>query len=166
MNDVCACLVYNSLIILFLPHIIAVPMHACMHIHSGTLYTYLAGEIGWTTQEGSFRAFQQGYNHWAFGHLEKIVCLNVWLSDCLNPKYAHVRCKLKLSMKDGNYSVGLLLGRSNDNTSILRATCQCVAGYVNFLIAIILYLLIHTGCIYIVNIQVFMPRCACAKGIR
>ena len=60
-----------------------------------------------------------------------------------------MRYKLKPSMKDRNYSVGLILGRSNDNTSILRATCQCVAGYVNFLIAIILYL---TGCIYIVKV--------------
>lgn len=119
-------------------------MHA--HIHSGTLYTYLAGEIGRTTQEGSFRALQQGYNHWASGRLEKME------AHCLNPKYAHVRCKLKPSMKDGNYSVGLLLGRSNDNTSILRATCQCVAGYVNFLIAIIFvsfnsyWMYIHCKC--------------------
>ena len=90
------------------------------------MYTYLAGHVGRSGDEGAFRALTRGYTHWASGRLDQLaVNIN-------NPKYCLVHATMKSSMKIGVYHVYLLL-QSDDNglASIVSATYECAAGYVD-----------------------------------
>ena len=89
------------------------------------MYTYLAGHVGCSGDEGAFRAPTRGYTHWASRRLDQLtVNIN-------NPKYCHVRATMKPSMKTGAYHVYLLLQSDDEGlASILSATCECAAGYV------------------------------------
>ena len=92
---------------------------------TGLVYTYLAGHVGRTGDEGAFRALTRGYAHWASGRLEKLSV------NTNNPKYCHIRAAMKPSMKTGVYHAYLLLESDAEGlASILTATCECVAGYV------------------------------------
>ena len=105
------------------------------HCLTGLVYTYLTGHVGWSGDEGAFRALTRGYTHWASGRLDQLtVNIN-------NPKHCHVCATMKPSMKTGVYHVYLLL-ESDDKglASILSATCECAAGYVSIQI-IILFIL-------------------------
>ena len=84
-----------------------------------------AGRDG--TQEGTFRALTRGYTHWASGRISQIEV------NLENPMYCHVRSTMTPSMKQGNYHLWLLLGRNGDFTTVLSATCECVAGYVTYM---------------------------------
>eukprot|EP00731_Ephydatia_muelleri_P024343 Em0016g614a len=91
----------------------------------GLVYTYLAGHVGRTRDEGAFRALTRGYAHWASGRLEKLSV------NTNNPKYCHIRAAMKPLMKTGVYHAYLLLESDAEGlASILAATCECVAGYV------------------------------------
>lgn len=96
---------------------------SALSLYTGVVYTYLAGHVGRSGDEGAFRALTRGYTHWASGRLDQLtVNIN-------NPKYCHVRASMKPSMKTGVYHVYLLL-QSDDQglASILSATCDCAAG--------------------------------------
>ena len=90
------------------------------------MYTYLAGHVGRSGDEGAFQALTRGYTHWASGRLDQLtVNIN-------NPKYCHIRATMKPSMKTGVYHVYLLLeSDAKGLASILSATCECAAGYVS-----------------------------------
>ena len=90
--------------------------------HIGLVYTYLAGHVGHTGDQGVFRALTRGYTHWASGRLEEME-VNV-----SHPAYCHVRCKTKPSMRTGLYHMYLLLGREGELATIRSATCECAAG--------------------------------------
>ena len=75
-------------------------------------------------QQGAFCAFKRGYILWSSGHLDSIKV------NTHHPIYCHVRCKATPSMKAGIYHVYVLLKREGNLASILRATCQCAAGYI------------------------------------
>ena len=86
------------------------------------MYTYLAGHVGHTSNEGAFRTLDRGYKHWASGRLQELdVNVN-------HPKYCHVRCTMNPSMKTGTYHVYLLLGREGSLATICSAKCECAAG--------------------------------------
>ena len=59
----------------------------------GLLYTFLAKECERLTGHGAFRALQRGYIHWASGRLSQIEV------NRQHPKFCHVRCSMKHSMK-------------------------------------------------------------------
>lgn len=89
------------------------------------MYTYLAGHVGHTGDQGAFRALARGYTHWASGRLEEIqVKTN-------HPEFCHVRCTMKPSMRSSTYHVYLLLGREGELATICSATCEFAAGYVH-----------------------------------
>ena len=89
----------------------------------GVLYSYLAEGVGHSTGKGAFRALSRGYVHWASGRMEKLEV------NYHNPTFCPVRCTMKPSMKDGSYTVYVLLEKSTQyTTTIHRATCQCTAG--------------------------------------
>ena len=88
----------------------------------GLVYTYLAGHVGREGEEGAFRALSRGYIHWASGRLEELQI------NTNHPRYCHVECKIKPSMKTGIYTVYLLLEREGELASISTATCGCAAG--------------------------------------
>ena len=92
----------------------------------GLVYTYLAGHVGRTGDQGAFRALARGYTHWSSGRLEEMdVNTN-------HPEYCHVRCTMTPSMKCIPYHIYLLLGRDGELATICSATCECAAGYVVF----------------------------------
>ena len=91
-------------------------------VTAGTLYTYLSGHTGRTTSDGTFRALQRGYTHWASGRINQIEI------NYLNPDYCHVQSVMTPSMKQGTYHVWLLLRCEGPFASIQNATCQCAAG--------------------------------------
>ena len=74
----------------------------------GLLYTCLANFTGKYDRGNAFRSLQRGYTHWSSGRLKK---LDIHF---LHPMYCHVRCKMTPSMKQGNYSVYILLGRAGE----------------------------------------------------
>lgn len=86
------------------------------------MYTYLAGHVGKSSEQGAFRALARGYLHWASGRLEQLE-INVQ-----HPEYCHVRCTMKASMKANVYRVYILLGRVGEFATIVSATCECAAG--------------------------------------
>jgi len=90
----------------------------------GVLYSYLAGHVGREGDVGAFRTLTRGYKHWASRQLEQPE-INV-----NHPKFCHVRCSMKASIKKEIYKVCLLLGRDGELASISTATCECAAGYV------------------------------------
>jgi len=90
----------------------------------GVLYSYLAGHVGREGDVGAFRALTRGYKHWASRRLEQLE-INV-----NHPRFCHVRCFMKASMKKEIYKVYLLLGRDGELASVSTATCECAAGYV------------------------------------
>ena len=90
----------------------------------GLLYSYLAGHVGREGDVGAFRALTRGYKHWPSRQLEQLE-INV-----NHPKFCHVRCSRKASMKKDIYKVYLLLGRDGELANISTATCECAAGYV------------------------------------
>ena len=92
---------------------------------TGSVYTYLAGHVCRSGDEGAFQALTRGYAHGASGRLEKLSV------NTNNPKYCHFCATMKPSMKTGVYHAYLLLGSDAEGlVSILAATCECVAGYV------------------------------------
>ena len=108
----------------------------CVYIHCdkwpffcccvGLVYTYLAGHVGRTGDQGAFRALAHGYTHWSSGRLEEMdVNTN-------HPEYCHVQCTMTPSMKSIPYHIYLLLGRDGELATICSATCECAAGYVVF----------------------------------
>lgn len=103
-----------------------------MHMHTctGLLYTYLANGCGNKRTEGAFRALQRGYIHWASGRLDQLEV------NYRHPEYCHVRCNMTPSMKSGLYRVYLLLGKEGCLATIIKATCECAAGYVMVYIAL------------------------------
>ena len=81
---------------------------------------YLANGVGRRDTQGAFRALSRGFSHWASGRV-----------DINHPDYCHVKCSMTPSMKPGNYQVYLLINHESDLGSVVIATCQCAAGYVN-----------------------------------
>lgn len=88
----------------------------------GLVYSYLAGHVGKSGEQGAFRALARGYVHWASGRLEQLE-VNVQ-----HPEYCHIRCTMKASMKANVYKVYMLLGRVGEFASIMSAKCECAAG--------------------------------------
>ena len=79
----------------------------------------MAEGVGHSTGKGAFRALSRGYVHWASGQIEKLEV------NYHNPTFCHIQCNMKPSMKDGSYTVYVLLERSTQyTTTICRATCQ------------------------------------------
>lgn len=92
----------------------------------GMMYTYLAAGCGRKDLEsqGAFRALQRGYVHWASGRLDRLEVNHH------HPHYCRVRCNMTPSMKSDIYHVYLLLGKDEQLAKVLKATCECAAGYV------------------------------------
>ena len=90
--------------------------------YSGLVYTYLAGHVGHTGDQGAFRALARGYTHWASGRLQELEV------NTNHPQYCHVRCAMNPSMKTGTYRVHLLLSQERSLATICSATCECAAG--------------------------------------
>lgn len=88
----------------------------------GLLYTYLADCVGKSGRGEAFRALQRGFVHWSSGRLSKLEI------NFLNPDFCHVRCKMTPSMKQGVYTVYVLLGHEGEFATICVATCECAAG--------------------------------------
>ncbi len=88
------------------------------------VYTYLAGHVGRTGEEGAFRALSRGYTHWASGRIQELQV------NTNNPLHCHVQCVTSPSMKTGTYRVYLLLGKEGNFATIRSAQCDCAAGYV------------------------------------
>ena len=66
-------------------------------IFTGLVYTYLAGHVGRSGDEGAFQGLTRGYTHWMSGRLDQLtVNIN-------NPKYCHVRASMQPSMKTEMY---------------------------------------------------------------
>ena len=80
----------------------------------GVLYSYLAEGVGHSTGKGAFRALSCGYVHWASGRRETLEV------NYRNPTFCHVRCTMKPSMKDGSYSMYVLLEKSTQYTTTIR----------------------------------------------
>lgn len=97
-----------------------------MHINvAGLLYTYLAEGVGTKCVSGAFRALKRGFTHWASGRMGHLSV------NYTHPKYCHVKCDVTPSMKTGLYRVYILLIKHKDLASgIVKATCECAAGYV------------------------------------
>ena len=93
-----------------------------LYIHIGLVYTYLAGHLGWTGEEGAFRALSRGYTHWASGRLQELKV------NTNNPMFCHVQGTMAPSMKTGTYKVYLLLGREGDFATVCSTRCDCAAG--------------------------------------
>lgn len=88
------------------------------------MYTYLAGHVGRTGDQGAFRALTRGFTQWQSGRLGQL-SVNTG-----NPSYCHVRATMHPSMKSGTYHIYLLL-EADDNglaINICSATCECAAG--------------------------------------
>ena len=94
------------------------------------MYTYLAGHVGRSGNEGAFRVLERGYNHWASGHIQEIL-IN---TNC--PPFCYVKCKTNPSMKSGTYVVYILLKGNGGIASIASAMCDCAAGFVHNLVKI------------------------------
>ena len=107
--------------------------YQCFNQTVGLVYTYLAGHVGHTGDEGAFRALSRGYTHWASGRVDELQV------NTNNPQCCHVRCKMKPSMKAGVYNTYMLLGCEGDLACIKLATCECAAGYVRYYEFIINY---------------------------
>ena len=105
------------------------------HINiTGLLYTYLAEGVGNKSVGGAFRALKRGFTHWASGRMDHLSV------NYTHPKYCHVKCNMIPSMKTGLYHVYILLVKEKDLAGgIVKATCECAAGYVMALL--ILYCL-------------------------
>ena len=86
------------------------------------MYTYLAGHVGHSSEQGAFRALTRGYNLWASGRIDQIE-VNIE-----HPKYCHVCCSIKPSIKVGLYHVQILLGREGGLVTVCSASCECAAG--------------------------------------
>ena len=95
------------------------------------MYTYLAGLVRPTGDQGAFRALARGYTHWASGRLEEMEV------NTNHPDYCHVRCRMKPSMKAGIYVVYILMGCEGGIATICVATCECAAGYVYMYIHVV-----------------------------
>ena len=93
-----------------------------MKLFLGDVYVYMAKGVGASQEQGAFRALSRGYIHWKSGRINQIE-LNL-----KHPKYCHVKCSVKPSMKQGIYHVYLLLERNEEHGSIVTATCECAAG--------------------------------------
>ena len=94
------------------------------------MYTYLAGHVGRSGNEGAFRALERGYNHWTSGRIQEIL-IN---TNC--PPFCYVKCKTNPSMKSGTYVVYILLKGDGGIASIASAMCDCAAGFVHNLVQI------------------------------
>ena len=94
------------------------------------MYTYLAGHVGRSGNEGAFRALERGYNHWASGRIQEIL-IN---TNC--PPFCYVKCKTNPSMKSGTSVVYILLKGDGGIASIASAMCDCAAGFVHNLVQI------------------------------
>ena len=88
------------------------------------MYSYLAEGVGHRDSGGAFRSLKQGFKHWASGRLSYLE-LNV-----CHPLFCHVRSKMTPSMKQGIYTVYILLGSESGLATIKAASCECAAGYV------------------------------------
>lgn len=90
---------------------------------AGLLYTYLAEGVGNKSVGGAFRALKCRFNHWASGRIDHLYV------NYTHPKYCHVKCDMTPSMKNGLYSVYILLIKDGDLAGgIAKATCDCAAG--------------------------------------
>ena len=106
-------------------------------LYIGMMYTYLAAGCSRKDIEsqGAFRALQRDYVHWASGRLDQLEV------NYRHPEYCHIRCKMTPSMKSGIYHVYLLLGKDGQLAKILKATCECAAGYVHRILSLTDYTL-------------------------
>ena len=82
------------------------------------MYTYLAGHVGHNSEQDAFRALTRGYNLWESCRIDQIE-VNIE-----HPKYCHVRCLIKPSMKAGVYYVQMLLGREGELATVCSASCE------------------------------------------
>ena len=113
------------------------------------MYTYLAGHVGHTGEQGAFRALTRGYTHWASGRLQEMEV------NTTHPAYCHVRCMMKPLMKVGLYHVYLLLGREGELATICSATCECSAGYISSVLL----------CVWMcMPVCVHVRACVCARA--
>ena len=87
------------------------------------MYSYLAEGVGHSDGSGAFQSLKQGFKHWASGRLSYLE-INVQ-----HPLFCHVRSKMSPSMKQGMYTVYVLL--SNESglaAAVIAASCECAAG--------------------------------------
>ena len=89
---------------------------------TGLVYTYLAGHVGRSSDQGAFRALTRGYAHWASGKLDNLEI------NTNNPKYCHIRAIMKPSMNTGLYNVYLLLESDQDWHQLLRPLVNLQLG--------------------------------------
>jgi len=92
------------------------------YVHTGVVYTYLAGHVGRSSEQGAFRALARGCNLWGSGRINQIKV------NTNHPEYCYVCCTIKPSMKAGSYHVQMLLGREGELATICSASCKCAAG--------------------------------------
>ena len=90
----------------------------------GLMYSYLAEGVGRRDSSGAFRSLKQGFKHWASGRLSYLE-----VNTC-HPLFCHVRSKMTPSMKQGVYTVYILLGSESGLATVKAASCECAAGYV------------------------------------
>ena len=89
-------------------------------ITNGLVYTYLAQQTCNNNGESTFRSLTRGYTHWKSG------CIHTILVNVRHPNHCHVQSV----MKPGSYQVWIMLQRDDlGYATVLRATCQCAAGY-------------------------------------
>ena len=107
------------------PTILCILKYELLIRHAGLVYTYLAGHVGHTRHQGSFRALARGYTHWALGHSQELAV------NTNHPYYCHVRCTMNPSVKTGTYEVYLLLSREDHlqlyvlaNVTVLLRKCE------------------------------------------
>ena len=108
------------------------------------MYSYLAEGVGRRDSSGAFRSFKQGFKHWASGRLSYLE-LNV-----CHPLFCHVRSKMTPSMKQGIYTVYILLGSESGLATIKAASCECAAGYV-------CVCSVHGFCVYVLCVCTHTP---------
>ena len=89
----------------------------------GLMYSYLAEGVGRRDSSGAFRSLKQGFKHWASGRLSYLE-----VNTC-HPLFCHVRSKMTPSMKQGVYTVYILLGSESGLATIKAASCECAAEY-------------------------------------
>lgn len=99
------------------------------YVSNGIVYTYLAQQTCQDNGQSTFRALARGFTHWESGRVSTISINVCNLTNC------HVKSVMQPSMKSGTYHVWLMLQRCEmGHANVLRATCECAAGYVTSLL--------------------------------
>ena len=95
------------------------------------MYTYLAGHVGRTGDQGAFRALARGYTHWSSGRLEEMDI------NTNHPEYCHVRCTMTPSMKSIPYHIYLYF------SDVMENSLPFVQLNVNVLLGMLYFNVIH-----------------------